>query len=191
MFDIKNLNEDYFLKVKDDELIDIKNLSLDDKIACFKFFLNSKAMRNYSVISNIFILINGITELDQTTFDDERFFFNGLEEYVDIKLGLKEDIKNFGVNLIQYYLGIIKGLNVRLDELKTHIPNTYFCIFNLLTPELLSSLMNKYLAFVDVTKVTPAHCSKELYTKINDNSSLLIGFLESLMQGVKKDVIES
>lgn len=95
MFDLKNLNDDFFATLNPEEVLEIKSLKTEDKIKCFRYFLTSDVISNISVISNIFILIDGITSIEDNTLDDERVFFNSLEEYVDIKLQLKDEINAF------------------------------------------------------------------------------------------------
>lgn len=180
MFDIKNLNDNFFMELDQEEILQIKDLSLDDKVACFKFFLSSDVISNISVISNIFLLINGISNIDDDTIEDERIFFKSLEEYVDIKLQIRSEIDNFNIYLLEYYLGIVEGLEVVLDELKTHIPNTHFNVMPLVTPQLISRIMIKYLPKIDTKRVKPHFNSNELYNKINHPDSLITGFIMTL-----------
>ena len=184
MFEIKNLNDEYFSQLDPGEILDIKKLSEEDKVKCFKYFLTSDAITNISVISNLYLLINGISGIDDNTLDDERIFFNSLEEYVDVKLDIKDEIDSFNIALLEYYLGVIEGLNVRLDELKSHIPNTYFNLMPLATPELISKLMLKYLTRIDCNNVKPAFNANELYNKINNSDSLFLGFIQNLVNEV-------
>ena len=76
-----------------------------------------------------------------------------MEEYVDIKLQIRREIDEFNTRLLEYYLGIVEGLEVVLDEVKTHIPNTHFNVMPLITPQLISKIMSKYLTRIDTTKV--------------------------------------
>lgn len=193
MFEVKNLNDEYFSQLNPGEVLDIKNLSTDDKILCFKYFLGSDAITNVSVISNLYLLINGISGIDDNTLDDERVFFNSLEEYVDVKLDIKDEIDAFNIKLLEYYLGVIEGLNVTLDELKSHIPNTYFNLMPLATPDLISKLMLKYLTKIDCHNVRPAFNATELYNKINNSDSLFLGFIQNLVNevGVTNDTNNS
>lgn len=184
MFDIKNLNDEFFSTVDPEEILEIKELSLEDKVECFKYFLTSDVITNVSVISNLYILINGISNIDDDALNDERVFFNSLEEYVDVKLQIRKELDSFNIKLIEYYLGIVEGLNVDLDELKTHIPNTHFNIFSLVTLNLISKLMLKYLKKIDVNNVKPAFNAGKLYERINDTDSLVLGFLQSLVKEV-------
>ena len=184
MFDIKNLNDEFFSTVDPGEILEIKELSLEDKVECFKYFLTTDVITNVSVISNLYILINGISNIDDDALNDERVFFNSLEEYVDVKLQIRKELDSFNIKLIEYYLGIVEGLNVDLDELKTHIPNTHFNIFSLVTLNLISKLMLKYLKKIDVNNVKPAFNAGKLYERINDTDSLVLGFLQSLVKEV-------
>lgn len=184
MFEVKNLNDEYFSQLDPGEVLDIKKLSTEDKSLCFRYFLSSDAITNVSVISNLFLLINGISDIDDNTLEDERIFFSSLEEYVDIKLEIKEEIDKFNIALLEYYLGIVEGLNVTLDELKSHIPNTHFNLMSLVTPELISKLMLKYLTRIDCHNVKPAFNANDLYNKINSSDSLFLGFIQNLVNEV-------
>lgn len=180
MFKLENLNDEYFSNLNPEEILEIKELSTEDKVTCFKFFLDSEVITNISVISNIFLLINGISNIDDEAINDERIFFKSLEEYVDIKLQIRYEIDDFNIYMLEYYLGIIEGLDVTLDELKTHIPNTHFNIMPLVTPNLISKIMSKYLRQMSAERVRPHFCANELYNKINNPDSLITGFLTNL-----------
>ena len=167
MFNINNLNEDYFIKLSAEEILEIKELTTENKIKCFKFFLENNVITNKSVIGNIFMLINGINSFEDDLAGDNRIFFNGLEEYVDIKTELREEISAFKIKLLEYYLGIIKGLTVKLPELKVHITNTYYNIFQLANPIFISKLMVTHLKYVDNAKIQPTFNAESIYDKIN------------------------
>lgn len=180
MFVLENLNDNFFLTIDPEEVLEIKDLSMEDKVTCFKYFLSSNVISNISVISNIFLLVDGISNIDEDMIEDNRIFFNSLEEYVDVKLQIRREIDEFNIRLLEYYLGVVEGLEIVLDELKTHIPNTHFNIMHLVTPQLVSKLMTKYLTKIDVTRVKPHFNSNELYNKINNPESLITGFLMSI-----------
>lgn len=185
MFETKNLNDEFFCELIPEEILQVKDLEIEDKIRCFKFFLNSDVITNVSVISNIYLLINGITDIDDEALNDERIFFNSLEEYIDIKLEIKDEIDKFNTSLLEYYFGVIKGLSVNLDELKSHIPNTYFNLMPLVTPNLISKLTVKYLDRIDTCKVKPVFNANEIYNEINNTDSLFLGFVQNLVQEVR------
>lgn len=188
MFNIENLTNKYFSEVNAEDFLDIKTLSTEDKVKCFSFFLNSDVITNYSVISNLFMLINGITDIEDDTLEDERLFFNSLEEYVDIKLELKPEIEDFKKKLLIYYLGIVEGLNVKIPELKIHIPNTYYNILHFVTPIFISKIMTEQLTNIDVNDVKPTFCAESLYDKINNHVfSQTYGIIDRIMSEVMDD----
>ena len=179
MFEIKNLNDDFFASVDPEEILAIKELPSEEKVKCFRYFLTTDILTNVSVISNIYLLINGISSIDDNALKDGRIFFKSLEEYVDIKLEIRKELDQYSIKVLEYYLGIIQGLDVQLDELKSHIPNSYYNIMPLITPTLISRLALKYLKKIDIDNVKPAFNANELYSKINNSDSLLLGFIQS------------
>lgn len=188
MFNTENLTNKYFSEVNAEDILDIKTLSIEDKVKCFSFFLNSDVITNYSVISNLFMLINGITDIEDDILEDERLFFNSLEEYVDIKLELKPEIEEFKKKLLIYYLGIVEGLNVKIPELKIHIPNTYYNILHFVTPIFISKIMTEQLTNIDVNDVKPTFCAESLYDKINNHVfSQTYGIIDRIMSEVMND----
>lgn len=188
MFDVCNLNENYFMTIDASEILEIKNLSIEDKIKCFRFFLNCDCITNYSAISNLFILINGITSIDDESLNDVRVFFNDLEEYVDIKLELKQEIEQFKRKLLEYYLGVIQGLNVKLPELKVHITNTHYNILHLANPMFISKIMLEQLKNIDVSSVKPTFNAESIYDKINNHVySQTYGIFQRIMSEAIKD----
>lgn len=184
MFDVKDLNDDFFAQLNPNEVLKVKELDTESKVKCFQYFLISDVISNISVISNVFLLIDGVSSINDDTLEDDRVFFNSLEEYVDIKLQLRSEIDAFNIKLLEYYLGIIEGLDVALDELKSHITNTHYNIMNLVTPNLISKLMLKYLKRVSLENVHPAFHAAELYSKINNTDNLIVGFLQKLTNEV-------
>ena len=187
MFEIKNLNDEYFSNLAPEVILEIKELPTEDKIKCFRYFLGTDVITNVSVISNLFLLINGITDIEDNALDDERVFFSSLEEYIDVKLEIKNEIDVFNTRLLEYYLGVIKGLSVNLDELKTHITNTFFNLMPLVTINLISKLTIKYLDRIENKNVKPVFNAMELYSEINNQDTLFLGFVQSLVSEVSRN----
>ena len=187
MFEIKKLNDEYFSNLAPEVILEIRELPTEDKIKCFRYFLVTDVITNVSVISNLFLLINGITDIEDNALDDERVFFSSLEEYIDVKLEIKNEIDVFNTRLLEYYLGVIKGLSVNLDELKTHIPNTFFNLMPLVTINLISKLTIKYLDRIENKNVKPVFNAMELYSEINNQDTLFLGFVQSLVSEVSRN----
>ena len=60
MFNIENLNDNFFSQLDPNEVLRIKELDTENKIRCFQYFLTSDVISNISVISYIFLLIDGV-----------------------------------------------------------------------------------------------------------------------------------
>ena len=190
MFNLENLNDDFFKTLDAGDDVEIKKLKTEDKIKCFKFFLSSDVITNHSIISNLYILVNGISDIDEDIENDDRAFFNSLEEYVDIKLDLKEELDLFKKKIVEYYLGIIKGLIVKIPELKVHITNTHYHIFHLANPEFISKMMLEQLDNIDVKSIKPTFNAESLYDKINDHTySYTYGIFQRIMSEFSEEDI--
>ena len=50
MFNIENLNDEYFANLDSEAVLDIKSLSAFEKNQCLKYFLNSKVLTNKSIL---------------------------------------------------------------------------------------------------------------------------------------------
>lgn len=187
MFNVENLNDKYFLNISAEEDLEIKSLSVEDKVKCFRFFLTSDAIMNYSVITNVFMLLNGIAGVKDTLSKDNRIFFNNLEEYVDIKLELKTEIEDFKKRLLIYYLGVVEGLNVKIPELKIHIPNTYYNILYLTNPIFISKIMSEQLKNIDVNEIKPTFNAESIYDQINNHVySYTYGIIDRIVSEAMK-----
>ena len=187
MFDLENLTDKYFLSADAEDVLEIKSLPVEDKVKCFKFFLESDAIMNYSVITNLFMLLNGIAGMKDKLSNDNRIFFKNLEEYVDIKLELKCEIENFKKKLLVYYLGVVEGLNVKIPELKIHIPNTYYNVLYLANPIFISKIMSEQLKNIDVNEVKPTFNAESVYDQINNHVySHTYGIIDRLVSEAMK-----
>jgi hypothetical protein len=187
MFDVENLNDKYFLSLNAEDDLEIKSLSIEDKVKCFKFFLKSDVIMNYSVITNLFMLLNGIAGVKDTLSEDNRVFFNNHEEYVDIKLELKSEIEDFKKRLLIYYLGVVEGLNVKIPELKIHIPNTHFNVLYLANPVFISKIMSEQLKNIDVNEVKPTFNAESIYDQINNHVySYTYGIIDRIVSEAMK-----
>lgn len=187
MFDVENLSEKYFLELNAEDILDIKTLGFEDKVKCFRFFLQCDSIINYSVITNLFMLLNGIGDSRTGLSDDNRVFFNSLEEYVDIKLELKSEMEEFKKKLLVYYLGVIEGLNVKIPELKIHIPNTYFNLLHLANPIFISKIMSEQINNIDTAEIKPTFNAESIYDKINNHVfSQTYGIIDRILSEAMK-----
>lgn len=127
-------------------IIDLKKIPTQVKICAIKHCLGRDDIRNSSVIMNLFTIVNSYNSLDEKFFEDERIYVSSLEEYLEVKMGCKDEIKEFATNLTKYFLSCIKSSSkleyTYLDDVVT-IPKVYERMLTTLTILQLSTIMQK------------------------------------------------
>ena len=174
MFDIKNLNDEYFLKLDKNELLDVKSLSTEDKVLCFKFFLDSEVIDNKYVLANIYIIL--MQDVSIINFDNNDVFFNSIEEYNSMKYQLKFEIKDFSIYILENYFGIIKGISYYKDNkditLLKYIPRTYASMMSILKIIDISRMVLSCIDSVSQERARPVHDAVKYYNLINTDITL-------------------
>ena len=99
MFNIENLNDEYFANLDSEAVLDIKSLSAFEKNQCLKYFLNSKVLTNKSILYNLFLIISSVENIDEDDYAREDVFFTSKEEYEDLESRLGYEIIEFRINL--------------------------------------------------------------------------------------------
>ena len=140
MFNIENLNDEYFANLDSEAVLDIKSLSAFEKNQCLKYFLNSKVLTNKSILYNLFLIISSVENIDE----DE-----------------------FRINLLELYLCIMAGLANISEDSKVEIEPTYLNILEYVDPIFVANLILSYIKSVNAEHIQPVKNAKELYDKIN------------------------
>lgn len=167
MFNIENLNDEYFTNLGSDEVLDIKNLTAFEKNQCFKYFLNSKVLTNKSILYNLFLMISSIENIDDDDYARDDVFFTSKEEYEDLESRLGYEIIEFRVNLLELYLCIMAGLANSSEESKIDIDPTYQNILEYIDPIFVANLILTYIKSVNAEHIKPINNAREYYDKIN------------------------
>jgi len=142
---IKNdLNEGspLFEALSSREEILAKDLPFEEKVLFFKEIFKLEQIMNPTVLLNISLIILG-GSLEDSVFERQDIYFTSLIEYLDIKYELKEEINNFNIKIAQYFIGIIKGYSLQLDDTKVDVTDTYWNIFEVANFEQISKILNK------------------------------------------------
>lgn len=133
-------------KVVPEIIIDLKVLPIQTLICAIKHCLKRDDIRNSSIIMNLFTVVNSYNSLDEKFFEDSRIYVSSLEEYLEVKMNCKEEIKEFATNLTKYFLSCIKSSSkleyTYLDDVVT-IPKVYERMLTTLTILQLSTIMQK------------------------------------------------
>ena len=88
--------------------IDIKNLDFETKKECLKYAISREDLNNSYFILNIYNLIKGYNTLEQSYFDSKDTIAKDIEELINLKLELKDEIKNVINKVSFYFLSILK-----------------------------------------------------------------------------------
>ena len=135
--------EEFFKNVPADEVLDLKELPYEQKVAFAKYCMSLDSLVNASALVNIAFLIYG-AKIEDEVFAQEQIWFNNLEEYVDAKYDLKAEITAYGQQILLYYMAALKSYSVILPDGKVDIPSSYKAV--LMTSHIrdISKLMNKF-----------------------------------------------
>ena len=90
-------------------MLDIKSLSLDDKVAIIKIALNCEDVTDPLMIMNLINLVKVYNTLADDYFESPDVYVNSVEELLDLKLALSANLKEFARNIVIYFLSILKS----------------------------------------------------------------------------------
>lgn len=132
--------------------IEIRNLELDKKIDYFRELLKNLDNSNATDILNIYRLINSYNTFDDDFFEDEKSYICDISEFIDIKMTLEDEISEFNLILVKWYLSMLASCDIKTDgdtEDLVEIPFTVYGFFASATIPVMSAVMNS----VDMTKI--------------------------------------
>lgn len=90
--------------------INLKKFETENLIKIYQFLLNRKSIINNSLIVNINILINGYNTLDDALFESDVIYESDIEQFLDIKLALNKEIKEYQNEISKWYLACLKSM---------------------------------------------------------------------------------
>ncbi len=165
--------------------LNIKHAKTEHKIIALRTALCNENLVDPLFINNIMLFIKNSNTYTDEFYKNENIFFNDDEEYSDIKLALKQEIKEFATNLVMYLTSILMyyhtTLKVNLDTTKP-LPLLYKSIF--LSYDLMTILMAfskaKNFSTKDCYKITDsASILNQILSKFNVSYVLLENFLKT------------
>ena len=114
--------------------IHLKKLETSKLIEIFKYmFKNILEIRNISMLLNIINIAKTYNTFDDSFFENEDVFIDSIEQFLDVKLDLEDQITAFNQNLVEVFLSICRSSNKMeyslLDDYED-LPLCYNIIFN-------------------------------------------------------------
>lgn len=161
--EIDNIKDD--MSNKENKIrLNIKKATFDVKAEALRIALSNDNLIDPLFIQNIMTFIKN-NNTYEGFWEKEEVFFNDYEEYVDLKMMLKDEIKKFCTKLCTYFVSIFKYYHKTLSatiDVAVELPMMYKAI--MLTYDMMTILM----AFPKAADFNTADC---LY--IRDSASLL------------------
>ena len=102
------------------------------KAEAIKYALSREDLKDPVTSLNIFNLIKTYNTLDDSFFEDENVWVNSLEDLLDLKLEIHDELKIFVKQFSIYFLSLIKSYNKMIyTPLDNHIdlPQIYKTLF--------------------------------------------------------------
>ena len=109
---------DVIKKVNDIEIesgltifINLKPLNIQKTQEILSSLLKYDRLSNASILFNIILLLKTYNTLEDEFFNNKNVYYSSLEDFLDIKNGLKSDIKELNTKLSIYFMSIFRSLN--------------------------------------------------------------------------------
>lgn len=110
---LDNLNKIYVLEeseeFKDIILTRLKNLNVDLIIEALRISLTRETLKDPLMLLNIINLVKVYNTLEDSFFEDENIYFNDMEDLLDVRLELREEVNAFSKQLSIYFISLIKS----------------------------------------------------------------------------------
>lgn len=94
-----------------------ENLSFDDKVVLLNNLVDNENVNNSALLFNIYLFIrsNDGFEVDEM-FNNNYVIIKTIEEFLDIKIAIKDSISKLLNNIAIYYLAVLSSLHVTPDQ---------------------------------------------------------------------------
>jgi len=113
---------DYELETNVFVYLKLKSLKIEQKIEAIRYSLTREDLVDPYMLLNIINLIKIYNTLDDSFFNDDRIYVSSIEDLLDIKLDLKNELEELQKKISIYFLSLFKSYNkVSYEPLDRHI----------------------------------------------------------------------
>ena len=150
---------DIIKKVNDIEIesglnifINLKPLNIQKIQEILSSLLKCDRLSNASILFNIILLLKTYNTLEDEFFNNKNVYYSSLEDFLDIKNGLKSDIKELNTKLSIYFMSIFRSLNkfeFSFIDNPVHIPALYKNILLSVDVFTIGGILNNNNGFTD------------------------------------------
>lgn len=113
-------------------ILDLKGLDTELLLEAIKYALTREDLKDPVMILNILNLVKIYNTLDDSFFENKNIYVSSIEDMLDLKLSLRNELKSFSKQLSIYFISLFKSYNkISYNPLDSHIqlPNIYSAIF--------------------------------------------------------------
>lgn len=125
---------------------EIRNLEINAKMEYFRnLFMHPDTVTEEDIL-NVYRLVNSYNTFDDNFFTHESSYISDITEFIDLKMGLENEIAEFSFTLIKWYLSLLSSCDIKADdEAETYVemPKLICGFFTCATIPVMSSIMNK------------------------------------------------
>ena len=168
---------EFFNGIAIDEVFDVKSLPYEDKARFMKYIMGDEGLMNTHLLTNIVLMVNG-RNIEDEVFAQESVVFNSLEEYIDMKFDLRDELRTFEENLLLYFLGAVKSYSVILPDNKKDVPMAYKIILSSLDLAAMSKIMNR--VHVNMEDVPLVFDAEDIMLRFTGAINVMNAFVEYL-----------
>lgn len=163
---------------------EIKSMNVTDKIEYFRNILKTMDTQNETDILNVFRLINTYNTFDDDFFEHKDSYISDISEFIDIKMSLEEELKEFSLQLVTWYLSILASCDIKTndsDDVKVDIPLLIYGIFASATLPMMSSLMNSVdMTAIDMSKLHKVRGAFTILSRLFNSHAFVASYLNIL-----------
>lgn len=163
---------------------EIKSMNVTDKIEYFRNILKTMDTQNETDILNVFRLINTYNTFDDDFFEHKDSYISDISEFIDIKMSLEEELKEFSLQLVIWYLSILASCDIKTDDsddVKVDIPLLIYGIFASATLPMMSSLMNSVdMTAIDMSKLHKVRGAFTILSRLFNSHAFVASYLNIL-----------
>ena len=169
-------------------ILGIKDVSTENKIEVFKYLFSDKELTNYSCIINVYNFIKTYNSLDDKFFTNKLVFVKNIEEFLDIKLALKDQIQQYIDDFVGWYLSLfmyVSKIDVNFLEKSEKLPMSYQVIINMVDMVSLSGICQKANIKSIMLHEMPISDSLNIVNRLVQKMQLVENLYTSLLNNIK------
>ena len=161
-----------------------KDLSQDKKITMFKVLLEQATCYNKQLLVNLVNLLKAYNQFSDDFFKNSVIVFSNIEEFLDIKLALEEQIQKFLDSFASYYLSMFVSMHKDVKNyLEAYIqaPHIFVTLIQSLDLYTLSGICQKAKAENVKIFAKPIFNAKEIISTTIDKWKVSNAMLKAML----------